>query len=475
MDFTFIPAATMSDGTALSSGSRKSVRYEAAITCQEEAWQGAADAFGGYVEKVHGLSLQDGEGGIVLVKEEGIPAGGYRLDCGDTALTIRSSDLEGINRGLGTVLQGMQPAQQEGCLLFPDVSLQDAPDSSHRGLLVDVARQWHPLSYLYDYVDLCYLYKINRLQLHFTDEQSYTLPSDSYPLLPTENRHYTKEEIQGLVEYAHQRGVMLVPEIEVPGHSGQFLAKYPDVFGTMGILCCEEKVFEALDKIFGELCELFPYSDYIHIGGDEAAIANWARCPGCRQYLKEHDLKGTDGLYVEFVDRVTRIILEKGRTPIVWEGFPEEGNDKISKDVIVIGWESYYQSPVSLLEAGFQVINASWQPLYIVTPGTSWSQEHILGWNIHKWEHWWENSMAYPDGIQVDSSANVIGGQLCAWGDVLSTYEDYEKGCQEEFALIRERIPALSERTWNVSEVRQYEEFSSCYERLNTMLDAMLS
>lgn len=445
--------------------------YEAEISCNVEEWESSINAFYQYVERSCGLKLKNGNKGIRILREKELDEDAYRIECNNT-VNIYASSKEGLNYALSTVLQLIQTKDDK--ILFPDITVYDKPDSSYRALLVDLARQWHPYEYLYKYVDLCYLYKINRLQFHFTDDQSYTLPSDTYPFLPTENRHYTKEQIRDLVEYANDRGVVLVPEVEVPGHCAQFNMKYPEIFGNNGIICAEEKTFQALEKLFGEVCEMFPYSPYIHMGGDEAAITNWRNCPGCRQYMNDRGLKFIDDLYTDFVARVTDIIFKHGRTPVVWEGFSKKGNDKISKDVIVIAWESYYQNPKDLVEAGFTVVNASWKPLYIVAPSTSWLPEEILAWSKYKWQHWWEKSMAYPDGIDVGKVDNVIGGMVCAWGDVLAGYDSGDKAAKEEFEFIRARIPALAVKTWDEDSDMDSKDFYESYEKLDALLERIL-
>ena len=114
---------------------------------------------------------------------------------------------------------------------------------------------------------MCYFYKVSVLQLHFTDDQSYTLPSKLFPKLSTENQSYTSTQIQGLVEYANARGVELMPEIDVPGHCRSFGEAYGDLFGTKGVICQHTDSMRAMKDLFAELCDMFPYSKYIHIGG----------------------------------------------------------------------------------------------------------------------------------------------------------------------------------------------------------------
>ncbi len=436
------------------------VRYRAALSCQEEAWKNASAAFCEYVNLLHQVDLtMSSEGGIELVLDDTLEEGSYRISCGKT-VRLSAADETGLQAGFATLLQMMQKKDQD--LLLPYITIQDKGDSSYRGLMIDLARNWHEMDLIYRYVDLCYFYKINILHLHFTDSESYTLPSAAYPDLSTKNRHYTREQIDALVTYAHDRGVTLVPEIETPGHCQSFADAYPKLFGKNGIMCEHEEVFEALDVLFDELCEMFPYSPYIHIGGDEAAINNWLNCKKCVSYAEEHGLfvsgdrkLTTEKMYAHFVQRVADAVFRNGRQPIVWEGFSKEVNDLVSKDVMVISWENHYQSTQDLLAAGFPIINCAWQPMYIVPPDTGWSDEEILDWSIYYWDHWWDQSSALG-GFTVEPTDQVKGGQISVWGDPAN-------GVNQEYLMVLQRIPALAEKTWTIDSTRELEEFRESY------------
>lgn len=416
----------------------------------DAAFSDAAETFCAYADVRLGLSFAYGAGGLSLLRDAELAPEGYRLEVRAEGVNAYASTLKGMHHAMSALLQ-LLAAYPDA---LPLATIEDEPDCSYRGLMVDLARQKHPLPYLLRYVDLCYDNRASHLQLHFTDDQSFTLPLDCYPLLCTEGRTYTKEEIARLVEYAYKRGVELVPEVDVPGHTVQFCKKYPELFGTVNVLPADEAVFEALRRIFAELCAMFPHSQMIHIGGDEAAIGNWDGCARTQAYMKAHGIASRDEMYAEYIRIVTDDVLALGRTPVVWEGFAKEFNDRISRDVIVIAWESYYQPAYDLAASGFTLINCSWKPLYIVTPSTHWTPEEIMDWNPWTWRHWWEKSAAYPDGFSIEmESSNVLGGQLCAWGDIIAGWEDYEKGVCEELALIEERLPALCQRTWNLPDV----------------------
>ena len=333
------------------------------------------------------------------------------------------------------------------------------PKMPYRGLMVDLARQIHPVEYILEYIDECWLNGATHLQLHFTDNESFTLPIQSYPLLSSKGRTYTSEQIELICEYAKKRGIIIVPEVDVPGHTAKFCQSYPELFGsgttdnemlgTMYILPATEEVFDALKTIFAEVAQMFPYSPLIHIGGDEAAISAWNECKKTLKYMEQNNIKDIHHMYAEFVKRTCEIVSDIGRTPVVWEGFSKEYNHLIPKNTLVICWEYYYQTAEDLAKSGFTIINASWRPLYIVTGKDKWyfEPEEITKWNPWFWRNWWEKSLSYPDGVTIDKKgANVIGGQLCAWGDGLRDMEDYKTGLQTELQSIKTKLPLLCDK-----------------------------
>ncbi len=429
------------------------------ITCACDKFADACAAFVDYVRRLHGVTLAANAEGIALTCDDSLASNAYRITSTADGVTVAASSAEGANYALATLAQMV--SSTSGGLCVPIATIDDAPDCSYRGLMVDLARQWHPFETLLKYVDLCWLYKTRQLHLHFIDSQSYTLPSDIFPKLPTEGRSYTKAQIAQLVDYAEKRGIELIPEIEVPGHAKAMVNAYPELFACVPLPEeSERKIYDniisvgkpglmdTLRKLTAEIIEMFPNSKYLHIGGDEAAIDEWNHCAECTAYMKEHGIDGVKPLYTHFVKLMTDMVLDLGVTPIVWEGFPREGSEAISRDVIVIAWESYYHLAPDLLEEGFNIINCSWQPLYIV-PSHHWTVENIMGWNIYNWQHWWPKSDARLNPIHVQPTEQVMGGQLCAWE---CTYE-------QEITPVCENLAALSERTWNIKRFADDSEF----------------
>ena len=447
-------------------------KYSAQINDESGLFEKEIKVFRQYAYKSKNLNFTDGNRGIHIINDSTLSDEAYRMNFSDT-VNIFVSTGKGLSYAFSSLLQIME--NQNNKLNMPAAEFYDYPESSHRGLMIDLARKFHPVKYIFKYIDMCYLYKINRLQLHFTDDQGYTLPSKKFPKLPVKDEHYSENEIEDIVKYADERHITLIPEIDMPGHCAKFIDAYPEIFGVNGVMSADDIVFEALDKLYGELCLMFPNSPYIHIGGDEAAVSNWENCPRSREYMKNNNIKTIEDLYSEFIKKGTEIIFRHGRTPIVWEGFHKSGNVRISKDVIVISWENYYQTAPELLEDGFTLINASWKPLYIVTPAPAWTSEEILSWNRYSWRHWWEKSKAYPDGIDVDPSSKITGGQICAWGDNLTKYESGEKASAEEHQMVRERIPALAEKTWNINSDIQINTYNDIFRLADDIYEKMSS
>lgn len=436
------------------------------------------EAFCESIKKLYDKDVLIEEGGVLLRYDDSLAEGAYTVDTREDII-LSASSKEGICYAIATLLQMAAPS--DGSLWVARLYIQDAPDKPYRSLMVDLAREWHPASTIFKYIDVCFMLKIRYLQLHFMDDQAYTLPSKVLPELTKYNRHYTFEDIERFNAYAKARGVIIIPEFEVPGHATMLLKTYPEIFAihptendsdvpelvtetgilitTDNIICVGSEITNnAVSDLLAEMCEMFPDTPYIHIGGDEANIRVWNNCSECIRYMKENGLKDAYELYSEFVGRVARKVFEFGKTPIVWEGFPNRGVQYIPKETIVIAWESYYQIAPELLANGFHIINGSWQPLYIVPSyKTRWGVNEIYDWNVYNWQHFWSESKAYANPINVEPTDMVLGAQISAWE---STHE-------EDIGKILESLSTLSERTWNLERLYTTDEF---IKRMNVTL-----
>ena len=425
-----------------------------------------------YARRTHGVTLTEGSGGISLMIDATLPAESYTLTVTDEGVRVKVADEIAAQHAAVSLIQLMEKANDG--LTLPVGTLEDAPGCTYRTVMIDLARNWHELRVVYEYVDMCCFYKVRYLHLHFTDDESYTLPSKAFPGLPTEGRHYTEEELKALLTYAKSRGVQIIPEIDVPGHTSSFSAAYGDIFGRDGIICLSEKSIEAMSTLFFELCELFSDSDYIHVGGDEAAIDRWTTCDKClnafRQngvdvdkYLSSDELRQdlAEIMYATFIKRICEVIISCGKTPVVWEGFREDTNHMIPREALIISWENYYQTTPQLLAGGFRLVNGSWNPMYVVTPSIYWSPEEVYNWNIYTWCPVHPGSPYAGSTLKIEPTEQVEGGMLLAWGDhIKRKFPDLSKGIREEQRLVEERVLPFTENVWSREKPTDWVEFS---------------
>ncbi len=204
----------------------------------------------------------------VVVVEPAMAAEAYILQIQADGVRIEASTLKGIAHATATLLQLIGQHQSK---TIPALEIRDEPDCSYRNFMVDLGRNPHSLESLKETIDLLWFYKVDSMQLHLTDDQRFAFPSKAYPKLVTENGKITWEQFAELDRYARVRGVAIIPELEVPGHSGILRRVYPEVFGKSPTdLASSETARKGIKVLLDEMTELFSSSPYIHIGGDEA-------------------------------------------------------------------------------------------------------------------------------------------------------------------------------------------------------------
>ncbi len=356
----------------------------------------------------------------------------------DDQIKITGGSYAAVSMGTVTLFHLMNEA-----LELPRLNIQDQPQAVYRSLMVDVARAWHDISVLRELILLCKWYKINYLHLHLTDDQSITFPSQTYPELATTGRQYRLEDLIDLNEFAYERGVILVPEIDVPGHSSEFIKNMPEVFGITDlkqnpytINIGKPSAYQALEVLIGEVAAVFTHSPYIHIGGDEAFFTGIESDPEAKAYMETNSILTVKELFRHFLVRLNDMVKAQGKQTIVWAGFSEKGDIEIPKDVIVMLWEPQYYNPEQLEKDGYKIINASFKPLYVVN-NRKWSADYIYEqWNARRWESW-ANTGDFV-GYELASADNILGGTMCAW----------EQRQWNELHRLRKRIPAMNEHLW---------------------------
>jgi len=414
-----------------------------------------------------------GRGDIALALNQKLTGEAYTLDISDRAM-VEGGTYGAVALGTVTLLQSINIDKE--AVSLPRLKIEDKPATEFRSLMIDVARRYHSIDNLKQIIKMCRLYKVRYLQLHLTDDPLFMFPSKAYPEISSKNDHGTKpyslDELNELVAYADARNVTIIPEYEVPGHSGEVNRAMPDLFKIKGTKPYEHhasinypkpEVMKAVETIVGEMCQVFKSTPYFHIGGDEADFAFADQNEHFQALEKKLGLANHHELYRWFVVQMNEIVKKNGKKMIVWEGFGREPNSpvKIPKDIIVMEYEVRFYRPNDLVADGYQVVNASWTPLYVVNK-TVRPQLEIFNWNLYQFKPF--GAKAEDKGIIVDKCPLVIGSQMCAW----------EQPQELEIASLRGRLPAMAERIWNPEADQSYDTFKIRFAATDAILEKLI-
>lgn len=412
--------------------------------------------------------------GISLVVDATLPGDTYRISIVDSIVLAGGSE-RALMQAIASLLQLLERPGPAGTpWRVPRCNIIDAPVFPYIGLLVDLARKWHPVHVIERCIRLCWWYKVRYLHLHFTDGQSYTLPSTAYPKLPTRSRHYTVAEIAALNTFARDHGVTIIPEIDLPGHSRAIVHVYPKLFGLkpfrLGrpvhdnvVNIGKDEAFDALARIIKETCGMFPDSPYFHLGADEVQYKALEPDPDVKKRVEKQQLGSVQELYREFIERMDDVVKSCGKQMCVWEGFGPSGKVPIPKDIPVFVFESLYNTADQLVADGYHVVNTSWQPIYVV-PRKNWSPETIHAWHPRRWENWFERSKAFKNPIVIEPTPLLLGAQMCSW----------EQSAEQEIPALRARLAAFVDATWLGEKKRDYQAFAAALAVQDAKLDRVM-
>ncbi len=319
------------------------------------------------------------------------------------------------------------------------------PQFAFRCVSLDVARRYHSVSTLRALIRAAAVAKIRFVQLHLTDDQNWMFPTTIFAGVSMLNRHkrppYTVSELKELQEFASCRGVSLIPEIDLPGHSSMLVEKFPELaIPTSASRSCVDfsnPVVRAKVKLLlAEVCSIFDRSTHVHLGGDEASYSGMANAE--REFLS-------------FVGLMCSEISKAKKVPIVWEGFPRSAESLTFRaahpDLLVVSWEGMYYPPDALISDGFKIINAGWDPLYVVGhyPNDNYtmaSPAQFARFDPYRFGH----VVPFVRGkLSMDLARNssTVGAMMCWW-------EGHE---WDALKFLPTRIIAFGERTWNARAV----------------------
>ena len=332
----------------------------------------------------------------------------YQLEIKSSQILLSASHVMGVLRGLQTLQQLIQ--RESGRIFLPNLTIDDEPRFSWRGLLLDPARRFLPLVDIKRQLDLMAAVKLNVLHLHLTDDQGWRFESKVFPKLQQKggtDGYYTQEELRSLVLYAKERGIRIVPEIDLPGHTTALGLAYPELMAPPAPQAIEtrwgvhkavldpskQQVYSFLELLLAEVAQVFP-DPYLHIGGDEVLPDHWQQNPDIRGFMQQQQLPDAGALQAYFNRRIEQILKPLGKTMIGWD---EVLDDQLPGSVVVQSWrgtESLFQAAdaghPAILSTGFyldQPQSAAYHyrndplPQVVVAPLTKEIQ-HWSNWTI---------------------------------------------------------------------------------------------
>ena len=418
-----------------------------------------AAVLSGEIRMMTGVTLAPATGtpaatDIVLALEPDLkPDAAYTLSITDR-VTVKGGAYLGVAHGTSLLLQAL--VQGNEGLSVRKVAVEDAPYSEYYGTMVDLGRQLNTMEELRGLINMMRFYRLRFLQLHMTDDQSWTFPSTAYPQLGKSNtstrggpvpKVYSVQEWKDLVRYADERGVTIVPEIETPGHSGAARRDLPEVFGPdVAVMnMTNPKMYPALDTIIGEVADIFKSSPYIHIGCDECNIEPISRDENSKAFRDANGIKDGTDLFAWHIAKMNEIVKKHGKRTIVWEDAPF--TERVPNDVIAMLWhiDGNNGATPQYIEKGRPVIQVTW------TPCVYQPVKEVYEWNAWKKE--------WPQG------GLMLGGQLILW----------ELSGQSSVPFLRYKVSPRNERIWNPYVALPYTDFASRLEVTDGMLDRLLS
>lgn len=397
---------------------------------------------------------------LKLVEDESLGDEGYQLTV-NNEIEITANSSNGIFWGTRTVLQLLSEGPGSD---MPELQIRDMPEYEFRGLEMDVARALHSIDFHKKMIKTLANLKMNYYHLHLSDCGDYMAPSENYHLLNKPNYHYTKQELIELVELANHYHITIIPEIDVPGHANRLCEVIPELAcngvevdpkaGCGRRVCAgSEKTYEILDKLIGETAEIFP-GKYFHIGADEVEDSSgWNNCPDCEAKITEESLGDNEGLFHYFINRVNKIVRKHGKTAIIWEGFIPGRYPEVDRDIIVDMFANKI-SPKDYLAAGYEILNASCYPIYVVRTWAS-PVDVIAKWNGQLFGRWFPPKSPEEEMVKVESKDQMKGVCICVWEsseeslapmllNVGQVPEGYVPAAEP-------RLPATAERAWTGS------------------------
>jgi len=351
----------------------------------------------------------------------------YSIKISSDGIEVGYSDALGARNAAATLIA--LSYNKEDKLFLPLGEVSDYPDSSYRGFMLDIARQYYPIDEIRMRLRSLARAKYNILHIHLLDTERYAIKTEVLPQLNTDPifKQYTLEEMRGIVEYAASLGISVIPELDFPGHGLFMLEKMPELkcveqgkpVGIWTLCAALDDTYTALEKLIGELVTVFDYHT-VHMGGDELSFYDlkeytywpmWDKCDRCTTLSKEKDYKDTSDLFCHYVRRIHGILKSFGRRLMIWnDAIDISRTPDLPRDILMQFWRvagegrGPYEgcSMERFLQEGFDVVNSYFPETYI--------DDYIIPEQLAEW-----NPRTNPTSSE-EYHGQILGGEMCAWG-----------------------------------------------------------
>jgi hexosaminidase len=375
----------------------------------------------------------------------------YQLNVSVSQAVLTAPTVVGAIRGLETFLQ-LEASAERGWYI-QGAEIRDAPRFRWRGLLLDVSRHFEPVEVIKRTLDGMAVVKLNVFHWHLSDDQGFRVESRIYPRLQqfgSDSLFYTQDQIRDIVAYATDRGIRVMPEFDVPGHSSSWFVGYPELasgpgpfeiartWGTFAPTMdpTRESTYKFLDAFIGEMASLFP-DHYWHVGGDEVEPKQWKESPAIQSWMKAHSIANEVALHTAFNKKLFAIVQKHGKIPVGWD---EIFQPDLPTAAIIQSWRSS-EALAASAKAGFRGILSA--PYYI---------DHQKPTS----DFYLADPIPVTTDLTVAQQALVLGGEACMWSEYI-TPETID-------SRIWPRLAAIAERFWSPGAVN---DVADMYRRLD--------
>ena len=443
----------------------------------------------------YNIKVQDGEGTITLsLGEVEGKEGAYQLKTDTKKINIKGNSYGGVIAGIESLRQLFPPQIESKQIVdgvdwaIPSVEINDAPRFTWRGIMLDVSRHFYSKDEVKELLDVMALYKMNKFHWHLTDDQGWRIEIEKYPRLTQvgayrdstqiggwnsplydvniHGGYYTQEDIREIVDFAAERHIEIVPEIEMPGHTSAAIAAYPELGSlktpptvatyfnpTWGVFnVADERVIQFIQDVFDEIFDLFP-SRYIHIGGDEVHPESWEANSDISRFMKEKNLDNYSEVQMLFTNRVASLIHSKGHTMIGWNDImgknihewadsDNESAHALAPYAVVQFWKGNTALIAEALKQGHRVINSSHRDTYLDYNYTKIPLKKAYDFS------------PFPKGIDRKYKQLLLGSGCQMWSEWIPRIEDMQR-------QVFPRIAAYAESGWTIENKKNFTRFST--------------